>query len=289
MPTKEEKQQFNAIGTTGHEWDGIQEYNNPLPRWWVWVFYSTIVFSIGYWILYPAWPSLSGYTKGVLGYSNRAAVAEKLEEARAAQADMRNAIAAASLEEIEQNPKLLEFALAGGKSAFGDNCAVCHGSGAAGSPGYPNLNDDDWLWGGTLEDIHHTIQVGVRSTSEETRSSEMPAFGVDGILDSNQINDVAEYVLSFTGKETDAEAAERGAEVFADNCAVCHGENGDGDRELGAPKLNDTVWLYGGDKATVVETITKARYGVMPTWEGRLDPVTIKQLAVYVHSLGGGE
>lgn len=117
----------------------------------------------------------------------------------------------------------------------------------------------------------------------------MPAFGVDGILDSNQINDVAEYVLSFTGKETDAEAAERGAEVFADNCAVCHGENGDGDRELGAPKLNDTVWLYGGDKATVVETITKARYGVMPTWEGRLDPVTIKQLAVYVHSLGGGE
>lgn len=289
MPTVKEKKTFDDVGTTGHEWDGIQEYNNPLPRWWVWVFIASIIFAMGYWVLYPAWPSLSGYTTGVLNYSSRALVEEKIDEARAAQADMRTAIAETPIAEIEQDPELLQFALAGGGSAFGDNCATCHGSGAAGSPGYPNLNDDVWLWGGSLDEIHHTLRVGIRSTHEETRSSQMPAFGVDGILDRQQINDVAEHVMSLTGNETDAEAAARGEQVFADNCAVCHGENGGGSRELGAPTLNDAVWLYGGDKATVVETVTKARAGVMPTWQGRLDPVTIKQLAVYVHNLGGGE
>ncbi|MFQ5774361.1 MAG: cytochrome-c oxidase, cbb3-type subunit III [Kiloniellaceae bacterium] len=275
--------------TTGHEWDGIKELNTPLPRWWLWTFYATIVWAIGYWIVMPAWPLVNDFTRGVLGYTNRAAVAERLAEARAAQSAYIARIEAASLDEIRSDPELLEFALAGGRSAFAVNCSPCHGLGAAGSRGYPNLNDDAWLWGGTLDEIARTIRFGVRSGHEEARFGDMPAFVRDGLLTREQASDVAEYVLSLSGRSTDAAAAERGAEVFAEQCVACHQEGGVGSDELGAPNLADAIWLYGGDKETIVETVSFGRAGVMPAWTGRLAPATIKRLAIYVHSLGGGQ
>ncbi len=275
--------------TTGHEWDGIKELNNPLPRWWLWTFYISIVWAIGYWIVMPAWPLISGYTTGVIGYSSRATVVERIEEARAAQSKFVQGIAAASLEEIRKDPELLDFALAGGRSAFSVNCSQCHGRGAAGSPGYANLNDDAWLWGGSLDAISRTIQYGIRSGHDETRFGDMPAFVTDETLTRAQAGDVTDYVLSLSGTAGDAGAVARGAEVFAENCVDCHQPGGTGNPELGAPNIADSIWLYGGERATVLESVAKGRAGNMPAWTGRLAPATIKQLAVYVHSLGGGQ
>jgi cytochrome c oxidase cbb3-type subunit 3 len=275
--------------TTGHEWDGIEELNKPLPRWWLYVFYITIVWAIGYWLLMPAWPLVSSYTNGLLGYSSRGTVDEQLEEAKARQAVYRQKIAMSDLAAISADPELLRFALAGGEAAFGDNCAPCHGRGAQGAFGYPNLRDDSWLWGGTLDAIHQTIQHGIRANDPETRAMQMPAFGRMGLLTPPQIDDAAEFVLSLSGRADDEAAASRGAQIFAANCALCHGAEGKGNQAIGAPNLTDELWLYAGDKATIVETITNSRGGVMPAWAGRLDPETIKELAIYVHSLGGGQ
>jgi cytochrome c oxidase cbb3-type subunit 3 len=277
--------------TTGHEWDGIHELNKPLPKWWLWTFYATIVWAIGYWLLMPAWPLVTGYTKGLLGYSQRKAVSEQLDAAKAAKAEFRQRIAASDLAAINANPELLSFALAGGEAAFGDNCAPCHGRGAQGAFGYPNLRDDSWLWGGTLDAIHQTITHGIRADDKETRSpgAQMPAFGKTGILTEPQIADVDEFVLSLSGRADDKDAAERGSKIFAANCAPCHGPEGKGNQAIGAPDLSDELWLYAGDKATIANTIRGGRGGVMPAWGGRLDPETIKELAVYVHSLGGGQ
>lgn len=289
MSKNREKDDVSGVETTGHEWDGIRELDNPLPRWWLIIFYACIVWSVGYWIAMPAWPLISDYTRGVLGHSQRLDVDAAVAALKADRAGLGEKLAKATPQEIEADPKLQQAALAWGKSAFGDNCATCHGAGGGGNVGFPNLNDDIWLWGGTLDDIRQTIKVGVRTANPETRLSEMPAFGRDGILDAAQIADLSEYVLSLSGKSTDAEAVTRATQVFADNCAACHGADGKGMREFGAPNLTDADWLYGGDKDTIVATITNARYGVMPTWEARLDAPTINALAVYVHSLGGGE
>jgi cytochrome c oxidase cbb3-type subunit 3 len=290
MPTKVERDAVTGTPTTGHEWDGIRELNTPLPKWWVYVLYATIVWSIGYYLLYPAIPWGLGYTQGLLGWSQRHEVVERIAAAQARQAVFVDRVKAASLAEIRADPDLLNFAHAGGRAAFADNCTPCHGSGAAGTVGYPSLADDDWLWGGDLEAIYTTVRHGVRwAADEETRISAMPRFGVDGVLGREQIDDVAEYVLSLGGTATDAAAAARGKPLFADNCAACHGADGKGLREFGAPRLSDRLWLYGGDKDAVVASITNARSGVMPAWATRLDDVTIKQLAIYVHSLGGGE
>jgi len=289
MPTKIEKDAVSGTETTGHEWDGIKELDTPLPRWWLYVFFACIVFAVGYWILYPSWPTGRGYLPGVLGYSQRVTIGQDLAAARAAQAGMRGRIEKASLAEIVASPELLAFAIAGGGATFADNCAPCHGAGGAGARGFPNLADDDWLWGGDLETIFQTVRYGIRSDNEETRQSDMPRFGLDGILTAAEIDAVAEYVLSFSGRADDPAAAQRGAAIFADNCAACHGDNGEGNRELGAPRLNDQIWLYGGDKKTIVETDTRARRGVMPAWIGRLDEAALKMVTVYVHSLGGGE
>lgn len=275
--------------TTGHEWDGIRELDTPLPRWWLWVFYATILWSIGYWIVMPAWPLISNHTRGVLGYSQRATVADEVAAARAAQASYVQRIALMPLDEIRRDPELLAFALGGGRSAFAVNCSQCHGSGGAGAKGYPNLADDDWLWGGKLADIEHSIRVGIRSGHPKARSNDMPAFQRDGILDAAKVADVAEFVLSLGNRAADGAAAARGRALFADNCAACHGEQGRGNLELGAPNLADGIWLYGGDKASIMASIAESRRGVMPSWEGRLDTATIKQLAIYVHTLGGGK
>lgn len=286
---KEDGDTPEDVGTTGHEWDGIEELNKPLPKWWLYTFYATIIWAIGYWIVYPAWPLVSSYTKGYFDYSQRVSVAEDLAQAQEQKAGFRDRIAASDLEAIQSDPELLNFALAGGAAAFGDNCAPCHGRGAQGFVGYPNLRDDAWLWGGSLDAIHETILHGIRADDPKTRSSAMPAFGRLGMLKPDQISDVAEFVLSLSGNEGDKSAAERGQEIFATNCSACHGPEGKGNQALGAPNLGDELWLYGGDKAAVVESITNSRSGMMPAWKGRLDPATIKELAIYVHSLGGGE
>ena len=286
--TKNEIDEISGTETTGHTWDGIRELDTPMPRWWLITFYATILFSIGYVILYPAIPLLDGATKGMLGYSSRAEVQKSIDSALEDQAVLRNKIASLSLAEIKADEQLMTFAVSGGRAAFKVNCIQCHGNGAEGSKGNPNLNDDDWLWGGSLETIHQTILHGIRyEQDEDTRSSEMPAFGTDELLTPAQIDAVADYVISLS--KADAAKSGEGAELFAANCASCHGESGGGNRDLGAPALNDQIWLYGGDKATVVESITKSRKAVMPAWASRLDATTIKQLALYVHSLGGGE
>lgn len=289
MSSKREKDDHSGVETTGHEWDGIRELDNPLPRWWLYIFYACCLWAVGYWILMPAWPLVSDYTRGVLGHSQRLEVKADLAALQASRADLGAKLASLTPQQIEADPQLQEAALAWGKSAFGDNCATCHGAGAAGNVGYPNLNDDIWIWGGTLDDIRHTLTVGIRGTHPDTRQSAMPAFGRDGLLEAVQIRDLSEYVLNFSGRSSDPDAVQRATPLFADNCAVCHGAEGKGNQELGAPNLTDADWLYGGDKATIVTTITNARAGVMPTWGGRLDTPTINALAVYVHSLGGGQ
>ena len=289
MAKHKEIDETSGTETTGHEWDGIKELNTPLPRWWLWVFYATVIWSIGYWVLYPAWPTLTGYTQGVLNQSQRADVAQAVGELKSRRAELGQQLSGASLQQIEADPNLLQFAREAGKSAFGDNCATCHGSGAQGFKGYPNLNDDVWLWGGTLDDIKRTIQVGIRSTHPDTRLSIMPAYGRDGLLEKKQIDDLTQYVLSLSGQKADAAAVARAETVFKEQCAACHGDDGKGKREFGAPNLTDREWLYGGSEAEIHAQIVNAKGGVMPTWGTRLDAMTVDALAVYVHSLGGGE
>ena len=290
MATKIEKDDITGTATTGHEWDGIKELNNPLPKWWLYTFYGTVIWAIGYTIAYPAWPMLSSATPGLLGYSSRAAVEEQIQTARAAQKDSLDKIAAANVDDILKDENLLSFAQAGGAAAFKVNCVQCHGAGAAGSAGYPNLNDDDWLWGGTPDAIYTTLKNGIRYASNaDTRDSQMPAFGTDGILTPAQIDEAANYVVSLSGEQADAAKVEAGKTVYAENCASCHGEDGKGGRDFGAPNLTDKIWLYGGTLDQVKAQIAKPRMGVMPAWSHRLDDATIKQLAVYVHALGGGE
>ena len=285
-----ERDQVSGTETTGHEWDGIKELNTPLPRWWLWTFYATIVWALIYTIFYPAWPLVSSATKGVLGYSSRAEVAESVAAAKAAQSQYVDRIATLPLEDIRGDQALFEFALAGGRSAFAVNCSPCHGSGAQGAAGFPNLNDDDWLWGGSLEDIDISIRHGIRYTADEdTRESEMPAFGRDDLLEPAQIADVTQFVLSLSGKDHDSDAALRGVQLYADNCAACHGARGGGDRSQGAPRLSDAIWLYGDSAEAIAAQVTNPRHGAMPGWVGRLDETVVKQLALYVHSLGGGE
>lgn len=279
-----------GVATTGHVWDGdLKELNKPLPRWWLYTFYATIVWGIGYCIAYPAWPTLTSYTTGVLGYNQRTAVTIDIAEGKADQERYLTAIGETPLDEISKHADLANFARAGGAAVFGTNCSGCHGRAGQGAKGYPNLLDDDWLWGGTLADIQATIVGGIRSGHPEARDFAMPRFGLDQILTPAEIGDAAEYVLTLSGKSTDAAAAKRGAEIFAAQCAACHGESGTGNQAMGAPNLTDPIWLYGGEKANVAETITTGRGGVMPSWDGRLDPATIKMLAVYVHGLGGGQ
>ena len=281
---------LTGTATTGHEWDGLRELNTPLPRWWLWLFYITIVWSIGYWIVYPAWPLLTNSTQGVFGWHTRTAVVADLDDLKRQRGPMMDKLATASLAEIAADPQLLDFARAQGRVAFADNCAPCHGAGGGGAKGYPNLNDDDWLWGGKLADIEQTIRHGARAGDDNGRQGNMPAFGRDNVLKPNEISAVADYARSLSGLSTEPGVdLALGRKVFADNCAVCHGPEGKGNRELGSPNLTDRIWFYAPDKATIVQGIQNGRGGVMPAWSGRLSEPTIKALTVYVHTLGGGE
>ncbi|WP_394890535.1 cytochrome-c oxidase, cbb3-type subunit III [Mesorhizobium sp. AaZ16] len=286
--SREHIDEVSGISTTGHEWDGIKELNNPLPRWWVITFYITIAWAIGYTIAYPAWPMLTSATRGVLGFSSRNDVNNKLAAAEAAKAKYITAIKLKTVSEIAADDGLREFAVAAGGAAFKVNCEQCHGAGAQGSKGFPNLNDDDWLWGGKAEQIQQTIAHGVRFASDpDTRMSEMPAFG--DIITADQIAQVSTYVASLSGPVQDAGLIEAGAKVFAENCVACHGETAKGDREIGAPDLTDAIWLYGPGEAAIAAQVRAPKHGVMPAWIERLGETKIKELAVYIHSLGGGE
>ena len=279
-----------GVETTGHEWDGIKELNNPLPRWWLWTFYACIIWAVGYMIAYPAIPLIKSATPGLLGVTDRGNVAIEIAKAKAAQKTFLDQIASKSLDEVRKDQALFQFAQAGGKAAFAVNCIQCHGSGAQGGAGYPNLNDDDWIWGGSLDAIYTTIKHGSRfAADDDTRVSDMPAFGKDEVLEKDQIKQVAAFVVSLSGQKSDASMAEKGAAIFEENCASCHGEKGKGSHEFGAPNLSDAISLYGEKEEEVVRQINNPRHGEMPAWANRLDDNTIKQLAVYVHSLGGGE
>ncbi|PIW27290.1 MAG: cytochrome-c oxidase, cbb3-type subunit III [Rhodobacterales bacterium CG15_BIG_FIL_POST_REV_8_21_14_020_59_13] len=286
--------QETGTETTGHEWDGIRELDNPLPRWWLWIFYACIAWSVVYWVLMPAWPAppgMQGFTEGVIGNSERVNVAEDMNALQSSRSDhFAQLQAAGSYDAIEADPALFRFALAAGQSNFANFCATCHGAGAQGFTGYPNLNDDVWLWGGSFDDIRTTLQYGIRSDHAETRYSQMPAFGADGLLSREEIRNVRDYVLSLSGGTGfDAAALNAGAEIFASQCVSCHGDQGQGDRTQGAPNLTDAIWLYGGSPEQVENTIWRGPFGVMPAWEGRLNDPTITALATYVYSLGGGE
>lgn len=290
MAGHKEIDSVTGVETTGHVWDGdLKELNKPLPRWWLYVLYASIVWAIGYWIVYPAWPLVDTYTKGMIGYSQRNEVAKEIAASKESQARFVEMIAARTPAEIEKDPDLMEFVLRGGAAQFSNNCAPCHGRGAQGFKGYPNLNDDDWLWGGSLAEIEKTIADGIRAGHEGTHESAMPRFGIDQMLTSAQIADTAAYVLSLSGQTEDKAAVERGTTVFVEQCVACHGADGKGNKEMGAPNLTDGIWLYGNRHADVEESIRTGRGGVMPAWSGKLDPVTIKMLAIYVHSLGGGK
>ena len=286
-PTGKRIDEPTGTETVGHEWDGIEELDTPMPRWWLWTFYLTIVFAIGYVIAFPAWPMIDRATEGMLGWSSRGQLAKEMSAADLARQDVRDRLARIPIERLPDDSALMAQAVAGGNAAFKVNCVQCHGSGAAGSQnlGYPNLNDDDWLWGGDLRAIEYTLTHGIRQAGhDETRMSIMPAF--EGMLEPAQVEAVVSHVLSLSGK---AEGSALGAQTFADNCAVCHGARGEGSREFGAPKLSDAIWLRGSTREDIRRQVLNPRLGMMPRWEGRLDPVTIKMLAAYVHSLGGGE
>jgi cytochrome c oxidase cbb3-type subunit 3 len=286
--THHEIDKVTGTPTTGHEWDGLRELNTPLPRWWLWIFYATIVWSVGYWVVYPSWPLLSSYTSGTSGWQSRSAVVRDLEALKAIRGPMMDKLAGASVEEIKADPLLLDFARAQGRTAFGDNCAPCHGPGGGGVKGYPNLNDDDWLWGGKLGDIATTIRHGVRSADAKTRLGSMPAFGRDGMLKRDEIEAAADYTRSIAGLPVDPKAdLAAGKKVFAASCASCHGDDGKGKRDVGAPNLSDQIWLYGAEKSVIIDGLWNGRGGVMPAWAERLDETTIKALTVYVHTLGG--
>ena len=286
---KKPVQEKKEVETTGHEWDGIKEYNNPMPRWWVWTFYATIIWAIGYTILYPAWPiSKNGATPGLLGWSTRGDVAADIQKFTDMNADLNAKLASVDLATIKDDPALNNYAVQYGRATFATFCSQCHGSGAAGAKGYPNLLDNDWLWGGDIEAIHTTITHGIRSAADEdTRLGDMPAWG--DMLEEEELDSVIEYVVSLAGGEADPAMVEEGKVVFEDNCAACHGDNAEGNRDLGAPNLTDAIWLYGSDRDAIAESITKGRAGVMPNWNAKLSESQIAAVTAYVHQLGGGE
>jgi cytochrome c oxidase cbb3-type subunit 3 len=289
VPTEIEKDALTGTETTGHEWDGIKELNTPLPKWWLYIFYATVIWSVIWAVLYPSFPGLTDHWRGTTGWTQREAIADQMRALAAERAPVLERIRAAGLDEIRRDAGLLQFAMAGGRVAFGDNCAACHGAGGEGRPGgFPSLADDSWIWGGTIEDIHVTIRHGIRDTRDpDARMSLMPAYAQ--ILSRREIDDLAEYVLSFTGRSTDAVSAARGATIYAENCVACHGGQGEGVRAVGGPALNGAIWLFGGSKREIAAQIANPRHGVMPPWQGRLDEAIIRMLAVYVHTLGGGE
>jgi cytochrome c oxidase cbb3-type subunit 3 len=289
MPTDIEKDEISGQYTTGHEWDGLHELNTPLPKWWLYTFYLCIAVAMAMFVLLPSIPWVHSYWHGTLGYSSRKVAMAEYAKMESLHADASRKIAAMSLADIRKDPALLETALTAGRITFANNCQPCHGAGGQGRPGFPNLADDVWLWGGKLSDIQTTVTHGIRSSDPDARYSAMPTFG-DDILTAPQIQQVADFVwVNFYGHAEPGVDTAPGAKIFADNCAACHGGKGQGGRDFGAPPLASHVHLYSESRDTIVAQVTKPRLGVMPNWGAKLDPATLKSVVLYVHSLGGGE
>lgn len=289
MPTKIEKDIISGKLTTGHEWDGLKELNQPLPKWWLFLLWATVIWSAVYFVLYPSIPGITGYFHGLLGYSQRARVNAAVEKVAEQRAEYMDRIRALSFEDIRKDPQLLAAALTAGRITFAENCQPCHGAGGGGNPGYPALAAGNWLWGGTLTDVQQTVTHGIRSGDPDARQSQMVRFGVDGVLKPAEIQQVADYVMTLYGQPVRGGDVEAGRKLFVDNCAVCHGDAGQGNREVGGPRLAGRIHLYGDTRDAVVAQIANPRMGVMPNWNNRLDQAKIKAVTLYVHGLGGGE
>ncbi|WP_417317178.1 cytochrome-c oxidase, cbb3-type subunit III [Emcibacter sp.] len=288
MP-KEERDPYSGYLTTGHEWDGITELNRPVPRV-IWLFLlATFLFALVWWVLMPSWPLGESYTKGILSEDQKKRLAQELAETENKRAQWQQLIVAGTYEKLLADPQIMPITQETGKALFGDNCAVCHGVKANGGPGFPSLTDQSWIWGGTAENIAETIRVGINSDHEDSRMSQMLAFGRDGMLAPAEISKVITYILSLPDPHSvppeAAPAISEGAQIFSENCASCHGETGQGNIELGAPNLIDDFWIYGGDRQSIYETIYRGRTGQMPQWEHRLSPAERKLLVLYILNL----
>lgn len=289
MPIKIEKDAISGRETTGQVWDGVRELNTPIPRWWLYTFIATCIWSVGYVVVYPSVPGLFRYYHGAIGYSTRVEVNSQVASIAAIRARSMDRIESSPFAQIASDPKLMAVAMAAGKITFANNCQPCHGAGGGGRPGFPTLASDSWIWGGKLEDIQASVNHGIRSEDPDARVSQMPRFGVDGLLKPVEIAAVADYVLALRGANKDGTDVIAGGKLYAENCVACHGEKGEGKREVGAPNLRSAVNLYGTSKDAIIAQISVPRQGVMPSWNARLDAATIKSVAIYVHSLGGGE
>ena len=304
----EQKLQSQTVQTTGHAWDGdLQEYNNPLPVWWVYTFYATVIFSIVYWVIYPSWPIGKDWIGGMSkityvnsegetkthSWNTRALLLEDMNKASAEQKPYFDKVSAMSYEQIAKDPEMSGFILSSGKALFADNCAPCHQAGGQGVVGFfPNLTDDDWLYGGSYDTIHATLMGG--------RRGYMPTFSE--VLDGEQIDQLANYVGKLSGIGHDGAKAAAGELLFRSEtaaCYYCHGSDARGRQDIGAPNLTDNIWLWAdvpaagtddGKVAAIRSVIGNGlNKGVMPAWAGRLSPEQIKVLTVYVHELGGGQ
>lgn len=287
--TVKQRDPLTGHQTTGHEWDGITELNTRVPKS-VWFFIIvTHLCALIMWILLPTWPLVTTYTKGLLGVDQREEVEKSIVVANLAREDWADRIATMTAGDIMDDPELMTRVTNTAHQIFGDNCAGCHGADAAGGPGFPSLIDSAWLWGGDTDTIMETLRVGINSTHPETRYGQMLAFGRSGVLQRDEIRTVVDYVQSLSGTVAPADRIAAGAAIFAENCAACHGDNGTGNMDLGAPDLTDAFWIYGGDDQTMFQTIWNGRQGWMPAWEDRLPEVERKILAVYLQNLGQGE
>jgi cytochrome c oxidase cbb3-type subunit 3 len=288
---KKEIDQHSGVETTGHEWDGLKELNTPMPRWWLWTFLVCVIWAFGYWVVYPAWPTLTGHTEGSKKWTEYKQLKIAQKEIFARKKKYISRIKKASLEKIRTSQDLFDFSKQAGEILFKNNCSTCHQAGGAGAKSYPNLNDDDWLWGGTLEEIQTTITHGIRAKDDETHDSLMPAFGKDGILQKAEIEKIVQYLLSLSGKNDikNQKLIAEGKELFANNCASCHGKDAKGGKEFGAPNLADAIWLKATNADEIEAFVYNAKMGAMPNWGKRLSETEIKMLTIYVHSLGGGK
>lgn len=280
-----ERDSYTGYLTTGHQWGELKELNTPVPRVLYFFLTLTFLFSVGYWILMPAWPLGVTYTKGLLGIDQRKIVAASLQDEAMEHSVWSEKIQTESFSTIQSDPRLMNIVRETGHALFGNNCAACHGIDAKGGPGFPNLTTPSWLWGGKPEDIFNTIRVGINSAHPDTHVSQMPAFGRDQMLPRADVLKAATFVYSIShpnAKGLDAKTIEAGKAVFAANCVACHGNDARGNPELGAPNLTDAFWIYGGDLETIDTTIWGGRQGHMPTWEGRLTDLDRKILTLYL-------
>jgi len=281
----EERDGHSGYLTTGHEWNGIKELNTPVPRLVYLTLAVTALFAVGYWILMPAFPLGSTFTKGLLGADDRTAVTAAVKQAQTDRARWTDLIAAKSYDDIQGDPRLMAQVRATGAVLFGDNCAACHQRDARGGNGFPNLTTQSWLWGGTPEAIAETIRVGVNAAHPNTRVSQMPAFGRDGVLKRDEMENVVAYVMSLSAPQAGKVSADRiaaGKAVFTANCAACHGPEGRGNLELGAPNLTDSHWIYGSDATALYAGVWGGLQNQMPSWEGRLSALDRKILVLYI-------